>query len=121
MQPVVAAAGVAARAGIALVAGARGVIEISAARPLQEIAADRAALRSCAEAPDNSASATAGKRRANRVVSKIGVADERADPHAAVGQMSRSVEAGKMVDVDQPVGRTMPPFIRSTRSVPAAR
>ena len=53
-----------------------------------------AALRSCAEAPDSSASATAGKRRAKvRVVREVGVAHQRADPHAAVGQALDPVEA----------------------------
>ena len=41
VKPVLAAAGVTARTGIALIAGAGDVVEVSAARSLQEIAADR--------------------------------------------------------------------------------
>jgi hypothetical protein len=51
VQPVVAAAGIAARARIALIAGAGDVVEIRAARTLQEIASDGggiAQLRRCA-------------------------------------------------------------------------
>src|SRR5580693_4423081 len=41
VKPVLAAAGVAARTGSALIAGTRDVVEVCATRPLQEIAADR--------------------------------------------------------------------------------
>src|SRR5437588_588988 len=41
VQPVVAAARVTARTGIALIAGTGDVVEVGAARPLQKIAADR--------------------------------------------------------------------------------
>src|ERR1700694_1380419 len=44
VQPVVAAAGVTARAGIAFIAGTRDVVEVCTARPLQEIAADRGGI-----------------------------------------------------------------------------
>ena len=61
-----------------------------------------AALRSCAEAPDSSASATAGKRRAKSgVVRQIGIAHQRADPDAAVGQPLDPVEPRQAVDVDE--------------------
>src|ERR1700684_2263101 len=44
VKPVVAAAGVAARTGIALIAGAGDIVEVRAARPLQQIAADRSGV-----------------------------------------------------------------------------
>ena len=104
VKPVLAAAGVAARTGIALIAGTCDVVEVSATRPLQEIAADRrgvAQLRRCA------GQQRLGDRRKAPgkipVASKLGVADQRADPHAAVGKVVDAIEVGEMADVDQPV------------------
>ena len=103
VQPVVAAAGVAAGAGVAFVAGAGGVVEISAARPLQEIAADG---RGVAKLRGGSGQQRLGDRgkapREIAIVREVGVADKRADAHAAVGKVLDAVEAGKMADVDQP-------------------
>ena len=102
MKPVVAAAGVAARTGIALIAGACDVVEIGAARPLQEIAADR---RGVAKLRGRSGQQRLGDRRKApgeiAVVREVGVADQRADPHAAVGKVLDAVEAGKVADVDE--------------------
>src|SRR5262245_27062301 len=101
-QPVVAAACVAARAGIAFVAGARRVVEIGAARPLQEIAADGGSI---AQLPRGSGQQRLGDRRkAAReiaVVSEVCIAYQRANAHAAVGKILDPVEAGKMRDVDE--------------------
>src|ERR1700688_2077751 len=44
VKPILAAVGVAARTGLALVAGTGGVVEVSAARSLQKIAADRSGV-----------------------------------------------------------------------------
>ena len=102
VQPVVAAAGVAARTGRALVAGAGDVIEVSAARPLQEIAADRGGV---AKLRGRSGQKRLGDRRKatgeSPIVSEVGVADERADAHAPVGKVLDIVEAGKMADIHQ--------------------
>ena len=74
--------------GRALVAGAGDVIEISAARPLQEIAADR---RGVAKLRGRSGQQRLGDRRKapgeSPIVREVGVADERADAHAAVGKV----------------------------------
>ena len=103
VKPVVAAAGVAARTGIALIAGAGDVVEVSAARPLQEIAADRGGV---AKLRGRSGQKRLGDRRKASgkipIVSEVGVADQRADPHAAVGKVLDAVEVGKMADVDKP-------------------
>ena len=103
VKPVLAAAGVTARTGIALIAGTGDVVEVSATRSLQEIAADRGGV---AKLRGRSGQKRLGDRRKAPgkipVVSKVGVADQRADPHAAVGKVLDAVEAGKMADVDKP-------------------
>ena len=94
MQPVLAAARVAARAGLALVAGAGGVVEIGAARPLQQIAADG---RGIAQLRRRAGQQRFGDGREGarevRVMREIGVAHQRADAHAAVGQLLDPIEA----------------------------
>ena len=92
-------------AGIALVAGARRIIKISASGPLQEIAADGRCIAQLRRG--------AGQKRFGYgrkapgeivVVGKIGIADQRADAHAAIGKVFDPVEAGKMRDVDKAIG-----------------
>ena len=104
MKPVLAAAGVTARTGIALIAGTCDVIEVSAARPLQEIAADRGGV---AKLRGRSGQQRLGDRRKasgkTPIVREVGVADQRADPDAAVGKVLDTIEVRKMADVDQPV------------------
>ena len=103
VKPVLAAAGVAARAGLALIAGAGDIVEVGAARPLQEIAADRGGV---AKLRGRSGQQRLGDRRKapgeSPVVGEVSVAHERADPHAAVGKVLDAVEAGKMADVHKP-------------------
>ena len=74
--------------GVALVAGAGDVVEVGAARPLQQIAADR---RGVAKLRRRAGQQRLGDRRKapgeSRVVREVGVADERADAHAAVGKV----------------------------------
>ena len=90
-------------AGLAFVAGAGDVVEIGAARPLQRLPPTVAALRSCAEAPDKSASATAGKRAAkSRSWARSALrtsAPIRTPPSARFSIRSRP---GRWRDVDQP-------------------
>src|SRR5688572_24663594 len=52
---------------------------------------------------------------------QIGIADEGADPYAAVGQVLDPVEPREVVDVSQTARPGDAPFIRSRRLVPAAR
>ncbi len=103
VKPVVAAAGVTARTGIAFIAGTRDVVEVCAARPLQQIAADRGGV---AKLRGRAGQKRLGDRRKASgevaVVSEVGVADERSDPHAAVGKVLDAVEIGKAADVDKP-------------------
>ena len=124
VQPVLAAAGVAARSR------ARACCRRWRRRRSRRSASAAADCRrrsrrcaSCAEAPDSSASATAGKRCAKvRIVREIGIAHQRADAHAAIGKRldrDRGPEDGVMST--RRSGRLMPPFIRSSRLVPAAR
>ena len=104
MKPVVAAVGVAAGAGIAFVAGARGIVKIRAARSLQEVAADG---RGIAKLRGGAGQKRLGDRRkAPReiaIMGEIGIANQRPDAHAAVGQLLDPVETGKMGDVDKPI------------------
>ena len=83
----------------------RRIVEIGASRPLQEIAADR---RRVAQLRRGSGQKRFGNGRKAlgeiAIVGKIGVADQRADAHAAVGKVFDPVEAGKMRDVDEPIG-----------------
>src|SRR5580693_2639892 len=103
VKPVVAATGVAARTGIALIAGAGDVVEIRAARPLQEIPSDRSGV---AKLRGRSGQKRLGDRRKASgkapVASKLGVAHERSNPHAAAGQVLDVVEIRKAADVDKP-------------------
>ena len=97
------AARVAARAGSAFVARARGVIEICATRPLQEIAADGRGIaklrgRAGQQRLGNSREACARNRRSG----EIGIANERADAHTTVGKIFDAVEVRNMGDVDEP-------------------
>jgi hypothetical protein len=107
MQPVVAAARVATRAGRALVAGAGRIVEVGAAGALQEIAADG---RGIAQLRRRSRQQRLGHgREAQReiaIVREFRIANQRADAHGAAGEMLDFVEAGKMGDVDQPIGTT---------------
>jgi len=122
VQPVVAVTRVAARTGIAFIAGTGSVVEIGAAGPLQEIAADRSGV---AKLRRRSGQERFGDGRKapgeGAIVSEIRIADECADPHPAVGEILDAVEVGKMADVDDAMRAADAPFIRSRRFVPAAR
>ena len=93
---VLAAAGVAAGAGVAPVAGAGGVLEIGAAGALHQVAADG---RGVAQLRRGARQQRLGDQREGgcegAVVGEVGVADQRADPRAAVGQSLDAVEAGQ--------------------------
>src|SRR6202048_3812069 len=102
VQSILAVTGIATRARLALVAGAGGVVKIPASRPLPDIAADGrgiAKLRRCA-----------GQKRLGhgrtglceiRVVREVGIANQRADADAAIGQMFDAVEPRQMRDIDE--------------------
>jgi hypothetical protein len=105
VEPVVAAAGVAAGPGLAFVAGARRIIKIGASRPLQEIAADRRRIAQLCRGAGQKRFGNGRKAPGEMaIVGKIGVAHQRADAHAAIGKIFDPVEAGKMRDVDEPIG-----------------
>ncbi len=104
-QPVVAATGVAARARTAFVAGAGDVVEVGAARSLHEIAADRCSIAKLRGGSGQER--LSNRRKAPRkiaIVGEIGIADQCANPHAAVGKVLDAVEVGKMADVDESTG-----------------
>ena len=105
VQAVLAVERVAARARLTPVAGARHVIEIAAARPLHQVAADG---RGVAELRRGAGEQRFGDGRIGagevRVMREVGVAHERADAHAAVGQPLDAVEARQARDVDETVG-----------------
>src|SRR6266853_6271865 len=104
MQSILAVTGIATRARFALVAGAGGIVEIAASRPLQQIAADGrgiAKFRRCA-----------GQKRLGHgriglgeigIVREIGIANQRADADAAIGQTFDAIEPGQTRDVDETV------------------
>jgi hypothetical protein len=104
VKPVVAAAGVAARTGIAFVAGAGDVVEVRAARALQEIAADG---RGIAQLRRGSRQKRFGHgREAPReiaIVRKLRIVNQCADAHAAIWKILDIIEPRKMGDVDEPV------------------
>ena len=90
VQPVVAAARVATGAGVAFVAGAGDIVEIGATRPLHEIAADRRGVAKLCGGAGQERLGDGGKApREIAIVGKIGIADQRTDAHAAVGQGPR--------------------------------
>src|ERR1700739_3242890 len=78
MQPVFTEAGIAARAGLAFVAGAGGVVEIGAAGPLQQLDADG---RGLAERPRSTCQQTLRKRRANSRAGAVARCVQRAPIH----------------------------------------
>ena len=92
----------AAAAGLAFVAGRRGVIEIEAARALQEIAAGR---RHVAQLLRGAGQDRAREQRIalldQRVVGEVGVRHERADAQAAVRRLLDGLQRQPR-DVDQP-------------------
>ena len=66
-----------------------------------------AMLRSCPDAANNSASAMTGKRGANvRMRGHVAHAGERADPQIAVRKRLDPSHVGKMVDVQQTLGKS---------------
>ena len=94
--------GGAAAAGLAFVAGRRGVIEIGAARALQEIAAGR---RHVAQLLRRACQDRACEQRIalldQRVIGEIGIRHERADPQSSVGGLFDGLERQPR-NVDQP-------------------
>ena len=107
VQPVLAAARVAARAGLALVAGAGDVVEVGAARPLQEIAADRRGIAQAAPTLPTAAPRrppeSAGRKPASCARSALRTSAPIRTPPSA--RSSMRVEPGKMADVDSRLGR----------------
>jgi hypothetical protein len=91
-----------AAAGRAFVARRRGVVEIPAARPLQQVAAGRGHV---AQLLRSARQDRARQQRVaaldHRVVRKIAVRHERADPQAAVRRFLDPLER-QLRDVDQP-------------------
>jgi hypothetical protein len=105
VQPVLAAAGIATGARLALVAGAGDVVEIGAARSLQQIAADGRGIAKLRRGARQQRLGDRGKGFGETgIVREIGVAHQRADPDAAVGEMFDAVEAGQTRDIDQTAG-----------------
>src|SRR6266436_3370734 len=104
MQSILAVTGIATRARFALVAGAGGIVEIPTSRPLQQITADgRGIAKLCR---------CAGQKRLGHgriglgkigIVREIGIANQRADADAAIGQTFDAIEPGQMRDVDEAV------------------
>ena len=119
VQSVLAVAGVAARARLAFVAGAGGVVEIPASRPLQQIAADG---RGIAKLRRGAGQQRLGNRGIGpgeiRIVREIGIANQRADADAAIGQTFDAVEPGQAGDVDETV-RTRDPALHQVEQVGA--
>ena len=95
----------AAGARVAFVAGGGRVVEVVAAGPLQQVAAGR---RLVAQLPAGAGEQRPREQRpvaANgRVGGEVAVADQRADPQAALRGRLDAVEV-EPVDVDQPVRR----------------
>jgi hypothetical protein len=105
VQPVVAAACVAPRAGRAFVAGARDIVEIRAARPLHEIAADGGGITKLRGGPRQERLGDGRKApREIAIVREIGITDQRTDAHAAIGKVLDVVKIGKMGNVDYSFG-----------------
>ena len=104
VKTVLAMAGIATRARFAFVAGACGIVEISAAGSLQQIAADG---RGIAKLGGCAGQQRLGHRRIGlrkvRIVREVGIADQRADADAAIGQMFDTVEPGQPREVDETV------------------
>ena len=105
MQAIVALPRVAACARLAPVAGARHVVEIGATCFLHKVAADRRRVAKLRRG--------AGEQRLRDgrigpgealVVGEIGIADHRADAHAAVVQPFDAFEAGQAPNVDETGG-----------------
>ena len=105
MQPVLATQRVAARARLALVAGAGGVVEIAAARALQQIAADGGGI---AKLGRGARQQGLRHRRIGSgelwIMSEVSIAHQRADAQAAIGQPLNAVELRQARDVDDPLG-----------------
>ncbi len=121
VQSVLAVTGIASRARFALVAGAGDIVEISASRPLQEIAADGCGVaKLCGGARQQ----CLGNRRIEageiRIVREIGVANQRADADAAIGQTFDPVEPRQARDVDETV-RTRDSTLHQVEQVGATR
>ena len=119
MQPVFAVAGVATRTGLAFVAGAGGVVKVSAARPLQQIAADGGGVaKLCGRAGQKCFGHGRTGAREFLVMGEIGIADQRADADAAIGQMFDAIEPRQAGDVDETV-RTADPALHQVEQIGA--
>ena len=121
VQSVLAVAGIATRARLAFVAGAGGVVEIAASRPLQQIAADG---RGIAQLRRGAGQQRLGDRgigpREIRIVREIGIAHQRADADAAIGQTFDAVEPRQARDVDE-TARTGDAALHQVEQVGAGR
>ncbi|MHC2760323.1 hypothetical protein ACVIU7_005413 [Bradyrhizobium liaoningense] len=83
---------------------AGGIIEIRAACPLQQIAADGCGIAQLSRRAGEQGLGDGGIGPCEvRIVREIGVADECADTHTAVGETLDLIEAIEMRDVDQAV------------------
>ena len=105
MQPVLAVAGIAARAGLALVAGAGGVVEIGAARPLQQIAADGRGVAQLRGRAGQQRFGDGRDRRARNSASCARSALRTSAPMRTLpsGKAFDAVEPGQRRDVDEAV------------------
>lgn len=118
---VLAVAGVAAAAGLALVATAGGVVEICTTRPLQQIAAHGGGIAQL-------------RRRAGeqcfghgwigfcelRIMREIGIADERTDSYASIGEAFDLIEPIEMRDIDEAI-RTADAALHQVEQIGAGR
>jgi hypothetical protein len=122
VQSVVATARVTACTGVAFIAGTCNVVEIGAARALQEITPYRRRVPKLRRRPGQKRLRDCGKAPGEAgVASKLRIADESTDAHAAVGKLLDAVEIRQMSDIYEPPRAVTPPFIKSKRLVPAAR
>jgi len=122
MQPILAVARVAARAGLALIASAGDVVKISTTRPLQQIAADGRGIAKLRRSPGQQRFGDGWIARCEiGIVRQIGIADERTDTEAAVSQAFDAIEPGQPRDVDQTAWARNAAFIKSSKLVPDAR
>ena len=118
---VLAVTGIAARARFALVAGAGDIVEISASRPLQQIAADsRGIAKLCGGARQQRLGNRGIGSGEIRIVREIGIANQRTDADAAIGQTFDAVEPRQPRDIDETVW-TRDPALHQVEQVSAAR
>ncbi len=104
VKPVFAAASIAARAGIALITGSCAIVEVSATGPLQQIAANGGGVAKLGGRSGQKRLSDGRKALGKSpVASEVSVADQRSDPHAAVGKVLDAVKVRKAADVNKSI------------------